>query len=199
MNRLLIIGLNRDNTNRLLPVFTSDGFRITTSYNPPKALSQLSSADIDCIFVTLDNTDETLSFCRQLKRKSSLPLLAELPINAIANLENHLELSDFVINGATAEEISIRLKRLVKKSIRKNSNHIIENGELVIDTHSCEVSINGSLVEFTFREYELLRYLASHKGHIFNRQQLLDRIWGMDYFGGDRTVDVHIRRLRSKI
>jgi len=64
---------------------------------------------------------------------------------------------------------------------------------------NCEVTVDGRLVTLTFKEYELLRFLASNRGRVFTRDVLLNEVWGYDYYGGDRTVDVHIRRLRSKI
>jgi two-component system alkaline phosphatase synthesis response regulator PhoP len=69
----------------------------------------------------------------------------------------------------------------------------------MIDPAKCEVSINGRLVVLTFKEYELLKVLISNRGKVFTRETLLNQVWGYDYYGGDRTVDVHIRRLRSKI
>ena len=76
---------------------------------------------------------------------------------------------------------------------------IIMSGDLAIDTASCEVSLGGRNIELTFREYELLRFLATNKGQVFPREALLNKVWKYDYLGGERTVDVHIRRLRSKI
>jgi two-component system alkaline phosphatase synthesis response regulator PhoP len=72
-------------------------------------------------------------------------------------------------------------------------------GDLVIDLDNCEVTVAGRLITLTFKEYELLRFMAAIPGRVFTRDALLDEVWGHDYFGGDRTVDVHIRRLRSKI
>ena len=80
-----------------------------------------------------------------------------------------------------------------------DSRELIECGDLVLDLARCEVALNGRLVALTFKEYELLRFLASHPGRVYTRDALLSKVWGYDYFGGDRTVDVHIRRLRSKI
>ncbi len=75
----------------------------------------------------------------------------------------------------------------------------IRQGSLVIDTARCEVTVSGRPVMLTFKEYELLKFLAANTGRVFTRETLLDRVWGHDYFGGDRTVDVHVRRLRSKL
>jgi two-component system alkaline phosphatase synthesis response regulator PhoP len=79
------------------------------------------------------------------------------------------------------------------------TGEIIRRGDLSIDVEMCEVSLGGNLVELTFKEYELLKFLATYPGRVHSRDVLLDRVWGYDYYGGDRTVDVHIRRLRSKI
>ena len=72
-------------------------------------------------------------------------------------------------------------------------------GDLKIDQARCEVSVGEKLVSLTFKEYELLKFLVTNRGRVFTRESLLDKVWGFDYFGGDRTVDVHVRRLRSKI
>jgi two-component system alkaline phosphatase synthesis response regulator PhoP len=76
---------------------------------------------------------------------------------------------------------------------------LIKCGDLVIDIAKYEVSIGGKLLALTFKEYELLKFLAKNRGRVFTRETLLNEVWGYDYYGGDRTVDVHIRRLRSKI
>ena len=76
---------------------------------------------------------------------------------------------------------------------------MIRAGDLVIDLANCEVRVEGKIVELTFKEYELLKFLAKDRGRVFTREALLNKVWGYDYFGGDRTVDVHVRRLRSKI
>jgi DNA-binding response OmpR family regulator len=75
----------------------------------------------------------------------------------------------------------------------------IRTGDVVIDENSYTARIKGRALDLTFKEFELLKYLAQHPGRVFTRSQLLQEIWGYDYFGGTRTVDVHIRRLRSKL
>ena len=76
---------------------------------------------------------------------------------------------------------------------------MLRRGALVIDLASYKVFLDGSPVELTYKEYELLRFLASHPDRVFRREALLDKVWGYDFYGGARTVDVHIRRLRSKL
>jgi DNA-binding response OmpR family regulator len=77
--------------------------------------------------------------------------------------------------------------------------HVIRSGEVVVDEATYTAKIGGRPLDLTFKEFELLKYLAQHPGRVFTRQQLLQEVWGYDYFGGTRTVDVHVRRLRAKL
>ncbi len=76
---------------------------------------------------------------------------------------------------------------------------VIKSGDLIIDPVKCEVHLGGRLLALTFKEYEMLKLLAINPGKVFTREALLNEVWGYDYFGGDRTVDVHVRRLRAKV
>jgi two-component system alkaline phosphatase synthesis response regulator PhoP len=80
-----------------------------------------------------------------------------------------------------------------------DSANVVHQGEIRIDIERYEVTVSGRKVDLTFKEYELLRVLASNPGHVYSREALLQTVWAYDYYGGTRTVDVHIRRLRSKI
>ena len=97
------------------------------------------------------------------------------------------------------DELSARIRRAISHTTRPEHDSIIKVGDLTIDPVRCEVELAGRLLALTFKEYELLKLLATSKGKVFTRESLLNEIWGYDYYGGDRTVDVHIRRLRSKI
>ena len=90
------------------------------------------------------------------------------------------------------------MKRLLRKTSQAE-RRTIRCGDLAIDLAKYEVSVGGRPVILTFKEYELLKFLASNAGRVFTREALLNKVWGYDYYGGDRTVDVHITRLRSKI
>jgi DNA-binding response OmpR family regulator len=109
-----------------------------------------------------------------------------------------MEADDFVLYPGQEEELSLRIKRLLPGNGAILSEECIHCGDLVVDLASCEVSLKGEVLDLTFREYELLKFLALNRGRTFTREALLNRVWGYDYFGGDRTVDVHIRRLRTK-
>ena len=108
-------------------------------------------------------------------------------------------LSDFLLRTSTAEELLARLRQALWRKTAVEADEALRSGELVIDVANYKVFVAGRQVELTFKEYELLRFLASNADRVFSRDALLNQVWGYDYYGGARTVDVHIRRLRSKI
>lgn len=111
---------------------------------------------------------------------------------------------DLILDSAGPAEVEARIKvaigRLEAMRIAADpSSGEIKSGEVIIDEKSYTAKIKGRALDLTYKEFELLKYLAQHPGRVFTRSQLLQEIWGYDYFGGTRTVDVHIRRLRSKL
>ena len=142
---------------------------------------------------------EIREVAEKVARNKPLPILALAGQDSLEGNEGYLEADDFITGPYNAGELVLRIKRLLRNTSDQKKNGVIEAGDIIIDQDTCEVTIAGRLVMLTFKEYELLRFLASNKGHVFSREVLLGKVWGYDYFGGDRTVDVHIRRLRSKI
>ena len=114
-------------------------------------------------------------------------------------LDSAVDVDDFVMEPWNTVELIARVRRILNRRPDGNSSELIRCGEVMIDPAKCEVAFRGRLVELTFREYELLKFLVGNKGKVFSRDALLDKVWGYDFYGGDRTVDLHIRRLRSKL
>ena len=111
---------------------------------------------------------------------------------------------DLILDSAGPAEVDARIRVAIGKLAAARiaadpSSGEIKSGEVVIDEKSYTAKIKGRSLDLTFKEFELLKYLAQHPGRVFTRAQLLQEIWGYDYFGGTRTVDVHVRRLRSKL
>ncbi len=127
------------------------------------------------------------------------PVIAVLTPDQLLGLDPERELDDFVLAGASAEELLARVRQAVWKRHRVDTRNVLKCGDLVMDLANYTVHVAGHPVELTFKEYELLRYLATNQGRVVNRETLLSKVWGYDFYGGARTVDVHIRRLRSKI
>ena len=122
-------------------------------------------------------------------------LVAVLRYEQIRALDRRVPLDDFVADGVTGEEMRARLRRMVEEE----TSVAAVVGELAVDEDRYEVRVGGALVELTFKEFELLRFLMRRPGKVFTREMLLEQVWGYDYFGGSRTVDVHVRRIRAKI
>jgi DNA-binding response OmpR family regulator len=130
----------------------------------------------------------------------SLPIIALIEREILPDVDGYLNMiDDFVIRPYDLRELNLRVERLLRKTRQADSGETIRCGDLVIDLAKCEVYIGGRPVMLTFKEYELLKVLAGNAGRVFTREALLNKVWGYDYYGGDRTVDVHITRLRSKI
>lgn len=107
--------------------------------------------------------------------------------------------SDFVVHGASPEECTARVRRLLWEGASSETADVITIDNMVVNLATYQVSVNGEPVDFTYLEYALLAFLVKHPGHTFSRDALLQHVWGFDYYGGSRTVDVHVRRIRSKL
>ncbi|HEU4751804.1 MAG TPA: response regulator transcription factor [Armatimonadota bacterium] len=116
-----------------------------------------------------------------------------------ARLDPSAGIDDFIVLPSSAHELLARVRLLLWKTHRINADDLILAGKLVIDQANYCVALDGRSLELTFKEYELLRFLVSHRGRVFTREALLNQVWGYDYYGGTRTVDVHIRRIRAKL
>ena len=110
----------------------------------------------------------------------------------------HEAADDFFYPGAPAAELRVRLAMLRRRAGTGDAN-VIRLGPLALDVETYRVTTSGRPLDLTFKEFELLRFLASHPGRVFTRPSLLREVWGYDFYGGTRTVDVHVRRLRAKL
>jgi DNA-binding response OmpR family regulator len=95
--------------------------------------------------------------------------------------------------------VDVRLRLAMTPANNSGADPLIQSGNIVIDEAGYSAKLNGTHLDLTYTEFELLKYLAQHPGRVFSRQQLLSDVWGYDYYGGTRTVDVHVRRLRAKL
>lgn len=126
-------------------------------------------------------------------------LFALVPPEGLDRVSADLPVDDFALLSAPPEELARRIERALWRKHGVDAENTIRCGALQIDLTNYRVTVDGEPVVLTFKEYELLRFLAMNAGRVFTREQLLNRVWGYDYFGGARTVDVHIRRIRAKI
>ena len=135
----------------------------------------------------------------QAATEAGVPVVVILPTVSIDGINATQEEIEVCFIPCSAEEVALRLGLAMSRNAPTETANTIVHGELVIDCDRYEVTLSGRKVDLTYKEYELLKYLASNPGRVFSRESLLRSVWEYDYFGGTRTVDVHIRRLRSKI
>ena len=129
---------------------------------------------------------------------SRIPLVAALGERVLlAEHETLKYVDDFIVTPAGAEELEARVTIIARK--RGYQGNVIVCGELLVNLDAHQVYVNGKPVDFTYKEFELLKMMAATPGRAYSREELLKSVWGYDYFGGTRTVDVHVRRLRAKI
>ena len=127
------------------------------------------------------------------------PVLLAVTVARLPALDFSIGFDDFVLLPIVPAELYARLRQLDWKSATFGSDEVIKIDDLVIDVAGYEVRIGGRRIDLTHQEFELLRFLAQHRGRVFTRQALLERAWGYQYAGGTRTVDIHVRRVRSKL
>lgn len=156
----------------------------------------------DVVILGVENpaaASDIIRTIKELRRERPIPVLALIPNEFLKEKELPLEVEDFAVEPCEADEIGIRVEKLLRETYAVESKDLIRSGDLVIDLSRRDGSLEGKTLSLTFKEYELLKFLAANRGRVFTREALLNKIWGYDYYGGDRTVDVHIRRLRAKI
>jgi DNA-binding response OmpR family regulator len=130
-----------------------------------------------------------------------VPVVAVLTEGGLVAVSSEWAVDDILLPGAGPAEIDARLRLLRTRpgSDSQSGGGALVLGELVIDEATYTARLKGRALELTYKEFELLKYLAQHAGRVFTRAQLLQEVWGYDFFGGTRTVDVHVRRLRAKL
>jgi DNA-binding response OmpR family regulator len=173
----------------------------------PAEVSVLIDAPIvDCIFVDARrDLPNTKAFTKLITTTGvSTPIVVITTEGGLSAVNADWQIADVILDTAGPAEVDARIRIVIGKDalvqLAKNpSLKEIRSGGVVIDEDSYTAKIKGRTLDLTFKEFELLKYLTQHPGRVFSRSQLLQEIWGYDYFGGTRTVDVHIRRLRSKL
>jgi DNA-binding response OmpR family regulator len=142
------------------------------------------------------------AFLRNLRKQGerSIPVMVLVGGGQLADLEHRDELfDDFCLSPFHPAELEARLRHLLATDIDLHRADLVEYGELTLNLETYQASIAGRPLDMTYMEYELLKFLAQNPGKVFTREMLLSRVWGYEYYGGARTVDVHVRRLRAKL
>ncbi|MEO8457107.1 MAG: response regulator transcription factor [Chloroflexota bacterium] len=129
----------------------------------------------------------------------AIPVIVVAAPDQVQAFEPVRDVDDYVRTRSAPDDLVMRVRRVLWKRHRIDSRNVLKCGDLVMDLGNYTVQVGGHSIELTYKEYELLRFLATNRDRVYSRETLLNKVWGYDFYGGARTVDVHVRRLRSKI
>jgi len=172
--------------------------RLVTREEPLDELA-VHSPDVIVIDVPKGALADTVERIRGGPGTEGTPLLAALDGDDLREGVLLKRLSDFFVRGAGKDELAARLRRLLNRPTVTQAGSQLAVGGLVIDQRGFAATLDGAPLDLAYQEFQLLRFLVAHPDQAFSREQLLARVWGWDYYGGSRTVDIHVRRIRAKL
>ena len=199
--RILVVNKSEQEAGSLMSLMAERGYSADKVQGGEQALSMMIERySPDAVIVDVKQCSrQELHHLHDVNYSGRTQFLGLMNRETAIDYDSTLGLDDFVLEPYEPAELITRLERLVRRRDEASGSKLIRCGDLVIDPSKYEVRLAGKLIALTLKEYDLLCFLASNRGLVFSRKALLSKIWGHDYFGGARTVDVHIRRLRSKI
>jgi len=202
MARILVIG----NSERALLGLTASvaglSHFVKSACDEDSLADAVANGSPDLVVIDLTAADSSLDSAKDLiasyDQVAEAPRLAVVESTSVKGADSKY-LDDFILDPFDVSELSLRIARLLDRNQRLRAGKVLACDGLEIDTESFEVTVDSRQLALTFKEFELLRFLASHPGRVHTREALLNQVWGYEYFGGLRTVDVHVRRIRAKL
>jgi DNA-binding response OmpR family regulator len=182
-----------------LPALGLLAHRVRVIPAEPAALVNAPTADLVLVDARQDLA-AAKSLCKILRTTGlGVPLVLVLTEGGLTAVSADWGVADVILNPAGPAETDARIRLVIDRLATASTSSKIQASGVVIDEASYSAKVHGRPLDLTFKEFELLRFLATHPSRVFTREQLLSEVWGYDYFGGTRTVDVHVRRLRAKL
>jgi DNA-binding response OmpR family regulator len=173
---------------------------------PAEGSALLEAPEVDLVLVDgRRDLAQARDLCRLIRTTGSdAPVLLIVTEGGLSVVVADWGMDDVVLHTCGPAELEARLRLgvgrlLVRREADDPESHVIRSGDVTVDDSTYTAKLGGRPLDLTFKEFELLKYLVQHPGRVFTREQLLQEVWGYDYFGGTRTVDVHVRRLRAKL
>lgn len=206
-NRVLIAEDEKPISDIIKFNLEKEGYEIITAYDGEDALKKALNEQLELIILDIMMPSmDGFEICKRVREKSSVPIIMvtakEEEVDKILGLE--LGADDYITKPFSIRELVARVKANVRRqemniNADQQEKEIIKNKDLSIDLMKYEVKKGSTSIDLTVREFELLKFLAKQKDQVFSREQLLERVWGYEYYGDIRTVDVTVRRLREKV
>ncbi|QGU03654.1 response regulator transcription factor [Corynebacterium comes] len=208
MTTILIVEDEESLADPLAFLLRKEGFDVVIAGDGPTALVEFDRNDIDIVLLDLmlpgmSGTD----VCKQLRTTSSVPVIMvtarDSEIDKVVGLE--LGADDYVTKPYSSRELIARIRAVLRRGADTDTgademdDRVLEGGRVRMDVERHTVTVSGEPVPMPLKEFDLLEYLLRNAGRVLTRGQLIDRIWGADYVGDTKTLDVHVKRLRSKI
>ena len=201
---ILLIEDEEEIANLLRLYFEREGFRLVHAASGERGLERAKQGDIRATLLDIGLPGmDGIEVCRRLRSGSDIPIIMltarDSEVDKVVGLE--IGADDYVTKPFSPRELVARVKAVLRRSEeRPVAMQVISVGGFQVDSGRRQVELpSGEVVRPTAREFDLLWYLASHRGLVMSRQQVLEAVWGYDYFGETRTVDVHVRQLRKKL
>ena len=186
--------------HEVLPAALALGADIKSDALDPEALTRLPDLSPDAVMIDAGPDPDRAFEVAAVLRAAGSPLgcVLVIPRPELARRPWHEVADEVVLPDDSEAELRVRLAMLLARRGEVGEG-VVRLGPLAINTESYQVTVGGTLLDLTYKEFELLRFLAEHPGRVFTRAKLLQEVWGYDFYGGTRTVDVHVRRLRAKL
>ena len=206
MTRILVVEDEESFSEALSYLLGKEGFDVAVAGSGPDAIVEFdkNGADLVLLDLMLPGLSGT-EVCRQLRTRSNVPVIMltakDSEVDKVVGLE--LGADDYVTKPYSSRELVARIRAVLRRqgdiSLNEGTTGVLAAGPVRMDVERHLVSINNESVSFPLKEFELLEFLMRNAGRVLTRMQLIDRVWGSDYVGDTKTLDVHIKRLRSKI
>jgi two-component system response regulator RegX3 len=205
VTRILVVEDEQSFSDALSYMLRKEGFEVAVASNGPDGLTEFDKTGADLVLLDLMLPGSSgLEVCRQLRQRSDVPVIMltakDAEVDKVVGLE--IGADDYVTKPFSARELVARIRAVLRRRGTEPEDivsSVLESGPVRMDVDRHVVSVNGSTVPMPLKEFELLEFLLRNAGRVLTRGQLIDRIWGSDYVGDTKTLDVHVKRLRAKV
>ena len=204
LGKILIVDDDQNICELLRLYIEKEGFSVTIANDGKKALELFTSTEPDLIMLDIMLPElDGWQVCREIRKTSECPIIMLTAKGEVFDKVLGLELGadDYIVKPFEAKEVVARIKAVLRRSgqVKEDAVKKVQFDKLSINLTNYELKVNGVQVDTPPKEMELIFHLASNPNRVFTRDQLLDEVWGFDYYGDSRTVDVHVKRLREKL
>ena len=205
MIKILVVEDESSFSEALEFLLGKEGFSVVTAATGTEALMKFEQGGIDLVLLDLMIPEVSgIEVCKRIRSESSVPIIMltakDTEVDKVVGLE--LGADDYVTKPYSSRELIARIRAVLRRNGNSGGSHepgVLVVGPVRMDTERHQVAINGKITSMPLKEFELLEFLMRNAGRVLTRMQLIDRVWGSDYVGDTKTLDVHIKRLRAKI